>query len=62
MKYVLVIGGVISGLGKGVTVSSIGVVLKAYGLRVDLDLGNYERFLDIKLSRDHSITDGKILH
>jgi len=34
MKYVLVTGGVVSGLGKGVTASSIGVVLKACGLRV----------------------------
>ena len=29
-------------------------------LKVDLDLGNYERFLDIKLTRDHNITTGKI--
>lgn len=34
MKYVLVTGGVVSGLGKGVTASSIGVILKACGLRV----------------------------
>ncbi|TYG44860.1 hypothetical protein ES288_D11G128800v1 [Gossypium darwinii] len=34
MKYVLVTGGVVSGLGKGVTACSIGVVLKACGLRV----------------------------
>ncbi|KAG1335183.1 CTP synthase [Cocos nucifera] len=93
MKYVLVTGGVVSGLGKGVTASSIGVVLKACGLRVtsikidpylntdagtmspfehgevfvlddggevDLDLGNYERFLDVKLTRDNNITTGKI--
>ncbi|VAH77966.1 unnamed protein product [Triticum turgidum subsp. durum] len=93
MKYVVVTGGVVSGLGKGVTASSIGAVLKACGLRVttikidpylntdagtmspfehgevyvlddggevDLDLGNYERFLDIKLTRDHNITTGKI--
>ncbi|XP_073007315.1 uncharacterized protein [Typha latifolia] len=93
MKYVLVTGGVVSGLGKGVTASSIGVVLKACGLRitsikidpylntdagtmspfehgevfvlddggeVDLDLGNYERFLDLKLTRDNNITTGKI--
>ncbi|KAF3590053.1 hypothetical protein F2Q69_00028550 [Brassica cretica] len=93
MKYVLVTGGVVSGLGKGVTASSIGVLLKACGLRVtsikidpylntdagtmspfehgevfvlddggevDLDLGNYERFLDIKLTRDNNITTGKI--
>ncbi|XP_048132531.1 CTP synthase isoform X2 [Rhodamnia argentea] len=93
MKYVLVTGGVVSGLGKGVTASSIGVLLKACGLRVtsikidpylntdagtmspfehgevfvlddggevDLDLGNYERFLNIKLTRDNNITTGKI--
>ncbi|GMN62411.1 hypothetical protein TIFTF001_031492 [Ficus carica] len=34
MKYVLVTGGVVSGLGKGVTASSIGLLLKACGLRV----------------------------
>ncbi|KAA8537144.1 hypothetical protein F0562_029630 [Nyssa sinensis] len=93
MKYVLVTGGVVSGLGKGVTASSIGLILKACGLRVtsikidpylntdagtmspfehgevfvlddggevDLDLGNYERFLDITLTRDNNITTGKI--
>ncbi|KAI8476595.1 MAG: CTP synthase N-terminus-domain-containing protein [Monoraphidium minutum] len=93
MKYVLVTGGVVSGLGKGVTASSIGVLLKNCGLRVtsikidpylntdagtmspfehgevfvlddggevDLDLGNYERFLDITLTRDNNITTGKI--
>ncbi|KAK7269632.1 hypothetical protein RIF29_22365 [Crotalaria pallida] len=93
MKYVLVSGGVVSGLGKGVTASSVGVVLKACGLRVtsikidpylnidagtmspfehgevfvlddggevDLDLGNYERFLDVTLTKDNNITTGKI--
>ncbi|KAJ8749417.1 hypothetical protein K2173_025461 [Erythroxylum novogranatense] len=93
MKYVVVTGGVVSGLGKGVTASSIGVVLKACGLRVtsikidpylntdagtmspfehgevfvlddggevDLDLGNYERFLDLTLTKDNNITTGKI--
>lgn len=34
MKYVLVTGGVVSGLGKGVTASSIGVLLKGCGYRV----------------------------
>ena len=34
MKYVVITGGVVSGLGKGVTASSIGVLLKAAGLRV----------------------------
>lgn len=93
MKYILVSGGVISGIGKGVIASSLGTLLKACGLRVtsikidpylnidagtfspyehgevfvlddggevDLDLGNYERFLDIKLHRDNNITTGKI--
>ncbi|CEG49195.1 ctp synthase [Plasmopara halstedii] len=93
MKYLAVTGGTVSGLGKGITISSIGVVLKSVGLRVtsikidpylncdagtmspfehgevfvlndggegDLDLGNYERFLGITLTRDHNITTGKI--
>ncbi|XP_062204457.1 uncharacterized protein LOC133906533 isoform X2 [Phragmites australis] len=92
-KYVLITGGVVSGLGKGVTASSVGVVLKSCGLRVtcikidpylntdagtmspfehgevfvlddggevDLDLGNYERFIDVTLTRDNNITTGKI--
>ena len=93
MKYVVVTGGVLSGLGKGVTASSIGVLLKSAGLRVtavkidpylntdagtmspfehgevfvlddggevDLDLGNYERFLDVCLTRKNNITTGKV--
>ncbi len=93
MKYVVVTGGVLSGLGKGITASSIGVLLKSAGLRltsvkidpylnsdagtmspfehgevfvlddggeVDLDLGNYERFLDVALTRDNNITTGKV--
>ncbi len=93
MKYVVVTGGVLSGLGKGITASSIGVLLKSAGLRltsvkidpylnsdagtmspfehgevfvlddggeVDLDLGNYERFLDIALTRENNITTGKV--
>tara|TARA_B100000902_G_scaffold61590_1_gene68662 strand:+ start:64962 stop:66644 length:1683 start_codon:yes stop_codon:yes gene_type:complete len=93
MKYVVVTGGVLSGLGKGITASSIGVLLKSAGLRltsikidpylnsdagtmspfehgevfvlddggeVDLDLGNYERFLDVSLMRDNNITTGKM--
>jgi len=93
MKYILVTGGVISGVGKGVISSSIGAILKACQLNVtsikidpylnidagtfspyehgevfvledggevDLDLGNYERFLDIELHRDNNITTGKI--
>lgn len=34
MKYLLVSGGVISGVGKGVITSSIGTLLKSVGLRV----------------------------
>ena len=34
MKYILVSGGVISGIGKGVITSSIGTLLKSIGLRV----------------------------
>ena len=93
MKYVVVSGGVVSGLGKGVTASSVGVMLSASDYRVthikidpyinvdagtmspfehgetyvlddggesDLDLGNYERFCDINLTRDHNITTGKV--
>jgi CTP synthase len=92
-KYVVVTGGVLSGLGKGITTSSIGTLLKARGLTLtavkidpylnsdagtmnpfehgevfvlndggeaDLDLGNYERFLDIPLTRDNNITTGKV--
>ncbi|AXF95865.1 CTP synthase [Spiroplasma phoeniceum] len=33
-KYIFVTGGVVSGLGKGITASSIGVLLKASGLNV----------------------------
>ncbi|EDV25242.1 uncharacterized protein TRIADDRAFT_50347 [Trichoplax adhaerens] len=93
MKYILVSGGVISGVGKGIITSSIGLLLKYCGLEVtaikidpylnidagtfspyehgevfvlndggevDLDLGNYERFLDVQLHRDNNITTGKI--
>src|SRR2546422_6532838 len=30
------------------------------GSEVDLDLGNYERFLDVNLTGDHNITTGKV--
>ena len=92
MKYVVITGGVVSGLGKGITSSSIGVLLQAANLavtsikidpylnsdagtmspyehgevfvlddggEVDLDLGNYERFLDIRLTAEHNLTTGK---
>ncbi|KAH9883614.1 CTP synthase N-terminus-domain-containing protein [Xylariomycetidae sp. FL2044] len=93
MKYVLVSGGVISGVGKGIIASSSGLLLKTIGLKVssikidpylnvdagtmnpkehgecfvlndggevDLDLGNYERYLGISLTRENNITTGKI--
>lgn len=34
VKYVLVTGGVISGIGKGITASSLGLLLKMYGMRM----------------------------
>jgi CTP synthase len=93
VKYIVVTGGVLSGLGKGTIASSIGRLLIARGLKVtaikidpylntdagtmnpyqhgevfvlddggevDLDLGNYERFLNLSLSREHNITTGKV--
>jgi len=93
VKYIIVTGGVMSGLGKGITAASVGRILKNRGYRVtavkidpylnidagtmnpaqhgevfvlrdgsevDLDLGNYERFLDIELTAAHNITTGKV--
>ncbi|KAI4767044.1 CTP synthase [Aureobasidium sp. EXF-12344] len=64
MKYVLVSGGVISGVGKGIialTYSRHGeVFVLDDGGEVDLDLGNYERYLNITLTRENNITTGKI--
>ncbi|MDV2480474.1 CTP synthase [Methanoculleus sp. Wushi-C6] len=93
MKYIVVTGGVMSGLGKGITTASIGRLLKNRGYEVtavkidpylnidagtmnpaqhgevfvlsdggevDLDLGNYERFLNISLKSIHNITTGKV--
>lgn len=34
MKYILVTGGVISGIGKGIIASSLGTILKSCGLHV----------------------------
>lgn len=34
MKFIIVSGGVLSGLGKGITASSLGVLLKSYNLKV----------------------------
>ena len=92
-KHIFVTGGVVSGLGKGLTSSSLGRLLKSRGLRVtmqkldpyinvdpgtmnpfqhgevfvtddggetDLDLGHYERFVDVALTRRSNATTGSI--
>jgi CTP synthase len=92
-KYIFVVGGVISGVGKGITASSIGKLLKDYGKTVtsikidpyvnidagtmnptehgevfvlsdgdetDQDMGNYERFLNVSLSRTNYMTTGRV--
>jgi CTP synthase len=91
-KFVFVTGGVMSGLGKGITAASTGRLLANAGFdvtavkidpylnvdagtmnpyqhgevyvlkdggEVDLDLGNYERFLDVDMTFDHNVTTGK---
>lgn len=92
-KYIFVTGGVLSGVGKGITAASIGNILKSRGLKVniqkcdpylnvdsgtlnpaehgecfvtkdgaetDLDLGHYERFLDVELTQSSSVMSGRI--
>jgi CTP synthase len=92
-KYIFVTGGVLSGVGKGITAAGIGNILKARGFSVniqkcdpylnvdagtlnpaehgecfitkdgaetDLDLGHYERFLDIELTQNSSLMSGRI--
>src|ERR1700691_820010 len=92
-RHLFVTGGVASSLGKGLTASSIGRLLKLRGLRVsmqkldpylnvdpgtmnpfqhgevfvtddgtetDLDVGHYERFLDIRLPGSANVTTGQI--
>ncbi|MBN1643879.1 MAG: CTP synthase [Dehalococcoidales bacterium] len=92
-KYIFVTGGVVSSVGKGIAVASIGTILKSRGLSVsvqkldpylnvdpgtmspyqhgevfvtqdgaetDLDLGNYERFIDVNLTQDSNVTSGQI--
>jgi CTP synthase len=92
-KYLFVTGGVMSGLGKGITTASVAKLLQLSGLRVsclkidpylnfdagtmnpvthgevfvtddggetDMDLGNYERFLNRDMSRLNNITTGQI--
>ncbi len=93
VKYIFVLGGVISGLGKGIAAASIGYLLKSAGLRVtilkldpylnvdpgtmnpyqhgevfvlddgsetDLDLGHYERFIDVNMGKENNATTGQI--
>lgn len=92
-KYIFVTGGVVSGLGKGITAASLGRLLKQRGLTVaaqkldpymnvdpgtmspyqhgevyvtddgaetDLDLGHYERFIDVNLTKYSNLTSGKV--
>jgi CTP synthase len=92
-NYVFVTGGVISGLGKGITAASLGAVLQSRGLKVsmqkldvylnvdagtlnpaehgecfvtedgaetDLDLGHYERFLDVDMTQKSSTMSGRL--
>jgi CTP synthase len=93
-KYIFVTGGVLSGVGKGITAASMGAVLQASGVTVsipkcdpylhvdagllnpaehgecfvtrdgaetDLDLGHYERFLDIELTQKNATLAGRLL-
>jgi CTP synthase len=92
-KYIFVTGGVVSSVGKGITVASIGTILKSCqitvsvqkldpylnvdpgtmspyqhgevfvtkdGAETDLDLGNYERFIDAEFTADSNVTSGQI--
>jgi len=92
-RIVVVTGGVVSSLGKGIAAASLGLLLKSRGFRVtiqkldpylnidpgtmspfqhgevfvtddgaetDLDLGHYERFINISVTRSHNVTAGQI--
>jgi CTP synthase len=92
-RFLFVTGGVMSGIGKGITTASIAKLLQLRGYKVsamkidpylnvdagtmnpvthgevfvtddggeiDMDLGTYERFLDLNLTRDHNTTTGQI--
>ena len=92
-KYIFVSGGVISGIGKGLTSASIGFLLKQAGYKVtpikfenylnldagtinpiehgdpflcedgtegDMDIGTYEKFLDVNMDKDSFVTIGRI--
>jgi len=93
VKYIFVTGGVVSSLGKGITASSLGLLLKLRGYKVtiqkfdpyinvdpgtmnpfqhgevyvtedgaetDLDLGHYERFLDVNMTKANNTTTGQV--
>lgn len=95
VKFIFVTGGVVSSLGKGITASSLGLLLKQRGFKVtiqkfdpyinvdpgtmspfqhgevyvtddgaesDLDLGHYERFLDVNMTRSNNTTTGQIYY
>ncbi|MFB9378869.1 CTP synthase [Kineococcus gynurae] len=92
-QHIFVTGGVVSSLGKGLTASSLGRLLRARGLRVamqkldpyinvdpgtmnpfqhgevfvtddgaetDLDIGHYERFLDVRFDASANVTTGQV--
>ena len=92
-KFIFVTGGVVSSVGKGIAVASIGRILKSRGIAVsvqkldpylnvdpgtmspyqhgevfvtidgcetDLDLGHYERFIDLELTKSSNVTSGEI--
>lgn len=94
-NFIFVVGGVISGLGKGVISASLGAILKEMGFKItikkldpylnidpgtmnpiehgevyvtkdggetDLDLGYYERFAELTLSKNNSTSSGKLLY
>ncbi len=93
VKFIFVTGGVVSSLGKGITASSLGLLLKQRGFKVtiqkfdpyinvdpgtmspfqhgevyvtddgaetDLDLGHYERFLDVNMTKANNTTTGQV--
>jgi len=92
-KFVLVTGGVVSSIGKGLASASIGALMEARGLKIthvkldpyinvdpgtmspyqhgevfvtddgaetDLDLGHYERFTSVRLTRNANLTAGRV--
>lgn len=92
-RYIFITGGVVSSLGKGIASASLGAILEARGLKVnllkldpyinvdpgtmnplqhgevfvtedgaetDLDLGHYERFVRITMSKKNNFTSGRV--